>query len=325
MEIDWLFQKKCPLVFAHRGGMFENPESTERAFSRALDGGSDVLEIDIRTTKNGVFVVWHGPQLDNVRIEGVSDSIFRRSKSQNDIRRFDWQNLDGRSWVNDAPEAQSEGDSIGLKKLFKYLIPRFILKLITDGPDVSNVPKEPDRTLLSLDQFLEIFPEADLNIEVKGSPENAEIQDLINILERKSAKRKIVFALGNPFILKRFRQLNTYPTSFSIIGSLLFKVPGVLYLAPRLVSFERRAFQTSHRFLTAGVVKRMQKLNVPVHVFITTFFGLKGLDAATSGPDREALFKILDLGVDGIMTDRPKRVVTMVKDWLMRQPADNPG
>ena len=58
-----------PLIFAHRGGALEAPESTLRAFTYAKDvAGADILELDVHLTKDGKFVVWHGPDLDNVYI-----------------------------------------------------------------------------------------------------------------------------------------------------------------------------------------------------------------------------------------------------------------
>jgi glycerophosphoryl diester phosphodiesterase len=63
---DPIFQMKTPLLFAHRGGAREFPESTKEAFRKAYDLGTDVLELDVQLTKDKKIVVWHGPKLDNV-------------------------------------------------------------------------------------------------------------------------------------------------------------------------------------------------------------------------------------------------------------------
>lgn len=53
-----------PLVIAHRGTPQELPENTLSSFSRALQEGSDVLETDLRVTKDGQFVLIHDESVD---------------------------------------------------------------------------------------------------------------------------------------------------------------------------------------------------------------------------------------------------------------------
>jgi glycerophosphoryl diester phosphodiesterase len=60
------FQKATnkPEVIAHRGGAGQWPEETIFAFQNALDAGADVLEMDLRCTKDGKFVMLHDPTVD---------------------------------------------------------------------------------------------------------------------------------------------------------------------------------------------------------------------------------------------------------------------
>jgi glycerophosphoryl diester phosphodiesterase len=51
------------LTFAHRGGAKEAPENTFAAFENAVDKGIDVLEFDIRVSKDREFVVFHDSAL----------------------------------------------------------------------------------------------------------------------------------------------------------------------------------------------------------------------------------------------------------------------
>ncbi|TVR51820.1 MAG: glycerophosphodiester phosphodiesterase [Spirochaetaceae bacterium] len=53
-----------PLVIAHRGGALLWPENTLVAFDGAVELGSDVLEMDIFRTADGVPVVIHDPTVD---------------------------------------------------------------------------------------------------------------------------------------------------------------------------------------------------------------------------------------------------------------------
>ena len=57
---------KRPILLAHRGGMDLWPENTLYAFERAAKMGVDVMEIDVRQTRDGEIVVIHDEVLDRV-------------------------------------------------------------------------------------------------------------------------------------------------------------------------------------------------------------------------------------------------------------------
>ena len=67
---DPIFGLPVPVIFAHRGGAGEAPESTVEGFLHGLQHGAQVLEFDVQLTHEGVPVVWHGPKLDNAFDEG---------------------------------------------------------------------------------------------------------------------------------------------------------------------------------------------------------------------------------------------------------------
>lgn len=52
------------LVIAHRGASAYEPENTLRAIKRALDLGADMVEIDVRATKDDHIVVIHDATVD---------------------------------------------------------------------------------------------------------------------------------------------------------------------------------------------------------------------------------------------------------------------
>jgi glycerophosphoryl diester phosphodiesterase len=53
-----------PLVMAHRGGAGLWPENTVYAFSRAVEMGVDVLEMDLHSTSDGALVIIHDETVD---------------------------------------------------------------------------------------------------------------------------------------------------------------------------------------------------------------------------------------------------------------------
>src|SRR5947207_12565343 len=49
------------IVIAHRGASAELPENTLAAFERAIERGADMLELDVRFSRDGVLYVAHDP------------------------------------------------------------------------------------------------------------------------------------------------------------------------------------------------------------------------------------------------------------------------
>ena len=54
---------KAPLVVAHRGASGYLPEETLEAYTRAIELGADVIEMDLVSTKDGVLITRHDPNL----------------------------------------------------------------------------------------------------------------------------------------------------------------------------------------------------------------------------------------------------------------------
>ncbi len=51
-------------IVAHRGGTMERPENTISAYKRAVESGADILEIDVRISKDGRLFILHDKTLD---------------------------------------------------------------------------------------------------------------------------------------------------------------------------------------------------------------------------------------------------------------------
>ena len=51
-------------IVAHRGAMTERPECTLSAIARAIELGADAVELDVRTSRDGVLFLLHDPTLD---------------------------------------------------------------------------------------------------------------------------------------------------------------------------------------------------------------------------------------------------------------------
>lgn len=63
-----------PLVIAHRGASGYLPEQTLEAYARAVELGADVIEMDLVSTKDGVLIARHDPNL------GISTDVARHAR-----------------------------------------------------------------------------------------------------------------------------------------------------------------------------------------------------------------------------------------------------
>jgi len=60
----WFSNLPEPAILAHQGGLKEWPSCTMYAFQRARDAGSDVLDLDLHMTADGVLVLLHDTTVD---------------------------------------------------------------------------------------------------------------------------------------------------------------------------------------------------------------------------------------------------------------------
>lgn len=79
-----------PLLMAHRGSSNELPENTLEAFRRALEQDADVLECDIRFTRDDEIILMHDATLDRTTSGrgAVAEMTLREIKRYRVVRSF---------------------------------------------------------------------------------------------------------------------------------------------------------------------------------------------------------------------------------------------
>lgn len=77
------FGQKMPKISAHRGASKDAPENTLAAFRKAIELGADYLEVDVRTTADGVQICMHDRSLK--RTTGIDGDV--RATSFETIRQ----------------------------------------------------------------------------------------------------------------------------------------------------------------------------------------------------------------------------------------------
>jgi glycerophosphoryl diester phosphodiesterase len=113
-----------PFVVAHRGSSDEVAEHTLRAYHQALDDGADALECDVRLTRDGHLVCVH-----DRRLERTSDG-----RGVVSTKRLDQlQDLDWGSWKNPWTDLDDEAELIDAERL-SVLTLRELLTMVRDVP-----------------------------------------------------------------------------------------------------------------------------------------------------------------------------------------------
>ena len=159
-----------------------------------------------------------------------------------------------------------------------------------------------------MDDLLEHLPGARFNIDLKS---DVAVRLLADLVERTGAHDRVCVGAFSERRLRSFRRLVSRPvaTSYGPVGVGLSRfAPGAL--SARVLASGGDALQVPHRarglrIVTASFVERAHAAGRPVHVWVI------------DDPDEMAV--LLDLGVDGLMTDRTdvlREVLVSRGQWL---------
>jgi glycerophosphoryl diester phosphodiesterase len=160
-----------------------------------------------------------------------------------------------------------------------------------DLADVVVAEREQIPTLASL---LERFPQARFNIDIKS---DAAVRPLADLIRRTSSHDRVCIGSFNDRRMKSFRAAmdRAVATAHGPAAVVAARFAPLGRLAARVAGLPGAAFQVPHRrgrvrVVTEEFVARAHAIGRPVHVW------------TVDDPDEMA--ELLDLGVDGIFTDR---------------------
>lgn len=105
-------------IFAHRGFSGEYPENTMLAFRKAVEAGSDGIELDVHLSQDGEIIVMHDEKIDRT----TDGSGYIREYTAEELRRFDA----GAAWKGRFPFEP-------IPTLREYF------QLVKDSPLVTNI------------------------------------------------------------------------------------------------------------------------------------------------------------------------------------------
>ena len=261
--------ERRPLVMAHRGGKGLWPENTLYAFEQAEALGVDVLEMDLRSTADGVLVLMHDATVD--RTTNGSGDVTDLSLSELSV-------LDaGYNW-----SAGDAGGSQGDSQAFPYR-----------GKGI-GVP--------TLEQVFTAFPEMPFNIEIKQA-EPSISGPLCRLIRDHGLADQVLVASFDQGVIDKFRR--ECPEVASTAGEDEVTVLFVLSKVglARLYGMAVQAVQvpehrSGHHVLVPSFVDAAHRRNLEVHAWTIN--------------EVEDMRRLSALGVDGIITDYPDRLMELL-------------
>jgi glycerophosphoryl diester phosphodiesterase len=269
----WLHRRV--LAYAHQGGAKEAPSSTLFALRQAVAGGADALELDVHRSADGTLVVCHDATVD--RTTNRSGAIAAMTDAE-------LAELDNAHWF--VPGSVVDHESADDAYPFR-----------------GRAAGDPAFRIATLEEVLREFPTTPLNLDIKQTAPDAVAYEaeLAAILQEHGRTDDVIVASFHDSALDAFGALDSgVPTSCGprAVAELAVALANGDPVPPEVL--KHVAVQVPPRFgghdvVTIESVEALHDAGVAVHVWTID--------------EEEEMERLVGLGVDGIMTDRPQALV----------------
>lgn len=264
------------IAYAHQGGAWEAPSSTLHAIAAALEAGATGIELDVHATADGHLVVCHDPTVD--RTTDSSGQIADLTLAQ--VRA-----LDNAYWWSPGADVSPGLDPD------RY-------------PFRGRAPQDPQFGIALLEEVLEEFPGVVLNLDIKRTaPVVAPYEEALAVLLRR-------FGRTDDVIVASF--LDAATDAFATFAPEIPTSAGTAATA---------GFYQAVRAGERPAPLRHVALQVPVSYGDVTLVDQRFVDVAHEEglavhvwtiEEEVEMERLCELGVDGIITDRPTALVDVV-------------
>jgi glycerophosphoryl diester phosphodiesterase len=271
----WLARRV--IAFAHQGGSFEGPSSTLFAIEHALAVGATAIELDVHATSDRRVVVCHDHTVD------------RTTNHHGEIAQFtlaELSEMDNAYWWIDGDVATPGREES------EYL---------TRGRAMN------DRRfgVATLEEVATAFPGVLLNLDIKRSSPDVEPYEqlLYDELRRLELTDSVIVASFHDEAIQRFRALAPgVATSAATAETAAFYFSHLEDhpVVPPVCAFQVPAYFGDVDVVTEDFVEAAHRCDVAVHVWTIN--------------DVDEMTRLLDLGVDGLVSDRPTPLATLLAE-----------
>ena len=265
------------IAFAHQGGSFEGPSSTLAAIEHALAVGASAIELDVHATKDRHIVVCH------------DDSVDRTTNQHGDIAQLALEELaqmDNAYWW-------IEGD------------------VVTPGRDEASyryrglAPLDRRYGVATLEEVATTFPGVLLNLDIKRTSPAVEAYEqlLADELRRLEVTGSVIVASFHDEALARFRAVAPEVATSAATreaAAFYFSHHEVQPVVPPVVALQVPPRYGEVDVVTESFVASAHRAGVAVHVWTIN--------------DVPEMTRLLDLGVDGLVSDRPTPLAALLRE-----------
>lgn len=296
----WLVNGADPLNFAHRGGVTDFPENTLYAYSQAAIAGADVLEMDVFQTKDNHLVILHDGS-------GVGRTTNGEGQIVN-LTLAEVQQLDAAYWF--IPGEGTQRDRPEEDYLFRGIA-------TGDKAPPPGYSAE-DFRIPTLDEALARFPDKLINVELKEDDGQGNYeQQMADLLLSYGRLEDLIVASFDDAVNSRFKAVapcipTSMPLGQGLTAFTLFLATGKFPAMPEHIAAQipPDASQIGDQIpgddpipiVTAELVAAAHAVNMPIQVWTINTC--------------EEMLRMIALGVDGIMTDKP-----LLLESVLTQPA----
>jgi glycerophosphoryl diester phosphodiesterase len=263
----WL--ERRVIAYAHQGGAWESPSSTLFAIRRAVAAGANAIELDVHATADGELVVCHDETVDRTTNGRgrIADLTLAELKALDNAYWF----IPGADVTPGRPEA--------------------------DYPYRGRADRDPEFKIATLREVFEAFPGLVLNLDIKQTapvvpPYEAALAGLLSEYGRRD---DVIVASFLDSATDAFSAAAPdVPTSAGTLATATFW--RALHEGEELPDLRAVAFQVPERqgdlvVVDEAFVEAAHGRGIAVHVWTVN--------------DAEAMQRLVDLGVDGIISDLP--------------------
>lgn len=274
----WMQPERLLLNYSHRGGALEYPENTLYSYKRSLEIGADVLEMDVYETADGELVVIHDATVDRTTESGGNVNSYTVAELKA---------MDAAYWF--APERGAVNDAAESDYVFRGVATGAVAP--PEGFSAN------DFTVPTLEEILQAFPNALINIELKPDTENQGSYEtkLADLLKAYGRNDDVIVAsfLDPPATLFKAQApcvSTSYPTAQAAANVASSQGPSMMADVGLHDAFQVPP-SLGVEVVTQDFVDDAHSANLAVHVWTIN--------------SCEEMVRLLNLGVDAIMTDRP--------------------
>ena len=251
-----------PTVIAHQGGDRLWPGNTLFAFQKAAAMGADVIETDLRQSKDGVLIISHDETVD--RISNGTGRLLDLTYEQ--LKKLDA----GYNWSPDGG------------KTFPYR-----------GQGINYI---------SLEDVFRALPEMRFNIDMKQNDPPID-EALCKLIRKYDMQNKVVAASFSHKNTTAFRRLCPEVTTAADVAEtrnfVLLNFIGLSrWLKPQFQAFQVPTSSGGIPIITRRFINAAHARNIRVEVWTID--------------DPEEMRRLIAMGVDGIMSDRPDLLMEVV-------------